>query len=1341
MDGNQKIIPCGDNGGCSRVRREVTRGGGAVDISTIGPSGLGKGGGNRHKKMPDDAIGKFCGNNVRKNWHNWQEVHEKHSYKVAIDLHGNFVPKSLRGARVVPESVRDERQFWVHWKDRLNLRPLSGRTYRAVSLCSGAGIDSEAARRASFNVVYAAEVDGHLRDLYRAQFGVQCHIDNEALYQEITQDVVMCTFGTECRSVSTPGQNRGLENTEDWRTFERAVEYMERDKILCFHYENVAALWENETHREVFSYVLDRLSRQYVVRWGVVCPSAFGRGASRKRIHFLGFRKEVAEKCGFTAQGETGVIDKPFSNVVCVGKCISDFIEDRRAEIEPDQIDLDLWMERRATSGDPWEIVWAEGYSTESARALITRKEGCEGMRPITLGYVKKKSWGPSFPTTTGFKIGHIYGLLHGITHNSMSEEAQGPGRNTCFYWDPLTQRTRTLSEKTIRRIWDVESWPDLSVKEMGRSAHPAGTQANLFWMALFLDKLYAQSSSIPPVPRIEFNSISDIFTEETLVRIGAWEKCVVQFVIKCRSIIAVGEVQLKLAAPAPLVIDDGGLQFHARGWHFDLKKKKPERVCRRLVNSSTIRLEKLWGMLRYDDPDVVTATNIGSNTGANPVRRTVVYPNDCGFVKDEDIAHKQFAIEEERGWLTRHRSIPFSPFVGSPFFMLDQGTKVRRIFNVSKEGKESKMSINSSRVWNEKAKLELVQHEWIVRAIGELTHKAHYLIERGYECIVVLYVVDLFSAYNQVSVDAADQWQTCATVVNSKEEFEYLAINRTSFGPENAPMIFTRISRALCYSCDQLLRAAEDYQLQEVYRRMRHEDSEQGVAVRNDDREPEFKHAFATRQQKKQRLKAKTTKQWGNLDKTEGLVADDPVVYPGPSVCSEEGVNLYKNACYLDDSFGGFVVPVKAVGKMAFDGGKTTSNVEYARRKFALRKHVELPPVTAMSGGDARRNQLRGHGPANGERLREKYIRRPMEEAGCIVVCDEKSQKKYDDGACNTVMTILGCVYDVSDLANPTIALTPTTRSRLVELLANIMVRDNRFRVHPSDDIKLVTMVPLKQWESLVGKLNNASKVARSCKVYLCGLYAAMRSLGEGDLVPVTPWARRNILWWQRFLDASKQARRLFRSAQATEKKHCPHTDASTGWGFGGFWIKADTCFYIQGEWNEAEKELIANENLVFADGDGVSRRMGINFLEMATVGMLLDVAEGDFERPEFTFYCDNEATVKILTSYKTRTLPLATLLESIDINIAQHNLSIDFEWIATENNVESDWLSRGETEAFYAYVKRTYDIHKFVQLQVPDSSRDLEKAVRTAREHPSWIVADGECESEEDRGEEQEA
>jgi hypothetical protein len=265
-------------------------------------------------------------------------------------------------------------------------------------------------------------------------------------------------------------------------------------------------------------------------------------------------------------------------------------------------------------------------------------------------------------------------------------------------------------------------------------------------------------------------------------------------------------------------------------------------------------------------------------------------------------------------------------------------------------------------------------------------------------------------------------------------------------------------------------------------------------------------------------------------------------------------------------------------------------------------------------------------------------------------------------------------------------------------------------------------------EYQSLVGRLNDAAKVTRSGRVYMCGLYSASRRRNKMGRVVLDAWAIRNLIWWEGFLSVDTPPTKIFRPRIKTAKKFCPHTDASTSYGYGGFWIVGDTCYYIHGEWTDAEKELIENKNLLFEDKDGVQHKMGINFLEMAAVWMLLATADGVFEEDEFTFYCDNETTVKILTSYRTRTLPTATLLENIDQYKSIHQKQIEWDWIATEKNTESDLISRGEISRFMDHVRKTYNVFVFKHLQVPDHARNIAQLVSTAQRNPHWVVADGE-------------
>ena len=394
--------------------------------------------------------------------------------------------------------------------------------------------------------------------------------------------------------------------------------------------------------------------------------------------------------------------------------------------------------------------------------------------------------------------------------------------------------------------------------------------------------------------------------------------------------------------------------------------------------------------------------------------------------------------------------------------------------------------------------------------------------------------------------------------------------------------------------------------------------------------------------------------------------------------------------------------------GKVAHPGGKMTTNKEEATARFYKRKKIEVPKAV---------EKVAANSP---EALRKKYVRGTLELGGCVVVADERSLSKYNAGKCDSVMKILGCIYDLTNLMDPTIAIPDEKRAILKTLIQAVLALR-------TDD----AWVQEEVWLSLVGKLNEASKVTMRGRIHLSGLFAALRKRSSScSSVKIDAWARRNLVWWHSFLGLETPPSSLFRAEQRTRKRFCPHSDASTSYGYGGFWIKGDTCYYIKGAWTVTEQKLIESPTHLFTDCQGVKHKMGINFLEMAAVKMLLDTAEEHgigFEKDDFTFYCDNEATVKILNSYRSRTLPLSTLLESIDLSTERTQIHIDFEWIATDLNVESDALSRDELDEFKASIMKSYSVNKFAHLKVPEASRDIEGIVKNALKNPQWVEADG--------------
>jgi site-specific DNA-cytosine methylase len=1231
---------------------------------------------------------------------------EKKHVVVTADRNGNFTPLELHGATVIPEGEVDMVRFVEQRVDSFFLRPLSSRFYRCLALCCGAGVDSEAARRAGFRVVMAAESQTTLHEEYRDRFGVMPEMCNCDAIKLAPRDIVMVTFGTECRSVSCPGAQDGLSRSEDWETFIEAAKMINEDEVLCFHYENVGSVLENEKFGDVKNLILSAFQKNYVVKYGVADAAEFGTGVSRRRMHVIGMRRDAASVCGFEAGH---IIDRPFDNKPCVPKCVSDFMVDRDGPLADDQVDLVAWCkEREKETGDEWIIEWLPKYRTLEDRLSIKRFEGCQLKKPITLGYVKRSGYDTL--KFTGFKIGHVYGQLHGLTHASMHVDEQGPGKNSSFYFDPLTKRIATLGVKTIRRLWTLEDWADISVRNMGKSAHPATTQANLQVLALYLDKYFAAKASIPPMPRIAFESIEDIFLPKTMTKFSDWRRSVISFANKCRA-----NPLRNSKAPEPFVINNCDLHFWARGWVFDLRGDKPVRLMRHSRPRHKIRLSRLEGMEDYDDLDVFIIFDfIGSSNGSNPPDKSVMHSNDCGFYRNEVVALKEFREELSRDWIQLHSKIPFCPVWCNPHFMLWQGDKWRRIYNCSKEFMG--MSVNSMREWLAKAKLELVQYEWLTDQIGDLMRKRIFLAERGVDCEMQLFVVDLWKAYNQLSVDMRDQWLSCSSVVDEEGHFHFVEMLRTSFGPENAPMVWSRGTRATTWSIDFLLNKAKDFFLQNAYREMLGSDD---VVLPDTGLTPVSPRKKSSHAKKLDVLEER----WRNDDRLSGLLPLLQILRPGASTSKEDLKKLYALATYLDDCFGVLLVPsASGNAKRAHYGGKMLSNKEVARKAFERRTGVKLPVIHISSSNMHRFRGYTGGRGDSGEYLRMKYIRKVYERAGFIVVNDERSKGKWDKGKCSPRLKILGCIVDLSDPTNPTIELPEDKRVELLGLVRAVL--DSRPAARRNEQ-----WVPEEVWQSIVGKLNHATRPNRRGRIHMTGLYSGLGKSQREGFVKVGAWQERNLIWWARRLAEKTIPSPLFRKVVSIEKKYCAHSDASTGWGFGSFWIVGDKCYYIQEEWTDEEKELINNENLLFEDKKGTCHRMGINFLEMATVGMTLETAKGNFQEKDFTFFCDNETSVKILNSYRTRTLPFATLLENIDENMSMYQLNIEFKHIRSEDNIESDWLSRGleHLDDFFKYIKKTYNVSSFVHMKVAEGHRDLAKIVRQAKKHPEWIVADG--------------
>ena len=397
----------------------------------------------------------------------------------------------------------------------------------------------------------------------------------------------------------------------------------------------------------------------------------------------------------------------------------------------------------------------------------------------------------------------------------------------------------------------------------------------------------------------------------------------------------------------------------------------------------------------------------------------------------------------------------------------------------------------------------------------------------------------------------------------------------------------------------------------------------------------------------------------WVGLDPKDDLTHAKPERSPSPSVSGFNVRNCSSQVTYLDD--------MGMLGIVAAD------------------------PKTGLPFKEGRES---------GEHLRRKYIRGEAEAVNLQVVADARSLKKWKKGACAVTQVLLGKEW-CFDLDRPTVGLPKEKQARLKVLVAEAESH--------------VKLIPHKVLESIAHKLAEASTVVLRGKLYVSGLFAALKLLNEtGESCYVTHWMRRNLRWWRKYFKLGAPPIAMLIWPTCLVQKFCPHTDASTSWGYGGWWIVGAVCYYFRGEWNAEEKKLINSSK---KGPDGIV--MAINYLEMAAILFLLDVSGSHFEEKRITLFCDNEGCVKLLRSFKTRKEPMSCLVEAIDLILTKLKIDFDIEWIPTKKNVGADALSRAGEDAvseFTDFISLNYGVTTFSQVHPSERIRDIGKFVRTS-------------------------
>ena len=219
---------------------------------------------------------------------------------------------------------------------------------------------------------------------------------------------------------------------------------------------------------------------------------------------------------------------------------------------------------------------------------------------------------------------------------------------------------------------------------------------------------------------------------------------------------------------------------------------------------------------------------------------------------------------------------------------------------------------------------------------------------------------------------------------------------------------------------------------------------------------------------------------------------------------------------------------------------------------------------------------------------------------------------------------------------------------------------------LHELDKWLYKTKVTRTQVESLVGKLQFASKFIRPVRIFISRMIGWLRTMNRHDNYTIPLTARKDLAWWRRFLSEYNgvSIMWLYKTPQADKvlsNDACPE-------GFGA----------------------ICNGQFLQGFFPKHMKKHNIAYLEMRAVIVALKTFASQLRGQYFLIQVDNEAVAQVLNSGASRDEFLQDALREVAYLAAQFDFIIKARHIMGILNRVLDWLSRwGSREARDKFAK----------------------------------------------------
>lgn len=172
-----------------------------------------------------------------------------------------------------------------------------------ISLFSGAGGLDLGFEQAGFNILWANEYDSKIWQTFRHNFP-QTTLDERDLRDipssSIPDDVIGIIGGPPCQSWSEAGKQRGIQD-ERGRLFYQYTRVLRDKRPLFFVAENVQGMLFKRNAQALSGIMASFEDAGYAVNYQLLNAADYGVPQDRKRVIFVGYRKDLLARYNFPA--------------------------------------------------------------------------------------------------------------------------------------------------------------------------------------------------------------------------------------------------------------------------------------------------------------------------------------------------------------------------------------------------------------------------------------------------------------------------------------------------------------------------------------------------------------------------------------------------------------------------------------------------------------------------------------------------------------------------------------------------------------------------------------------------------------------------------------------------------------------------------------------------------------------------------------------------------------------------------------------------------------------------------------------------------------------------------